>query len=367
MRPRRFAAALLACLLMAGGFAYAGQAEPELSARSSILIEANTGRVLYESEADEPRLIASTTKIMTALVVIENCDLDETVEILPEYTAVEGSSIYLAAGEKLTVKELLYGMLLKSGNDAATSLACHAAGSVDVFADMMNRKAGELGLKNCHFENPHGLDDENHKCSARDLAAITAAAMKHEVFCEIVATKSITIGQRYMKNSNKMLQYYDAAIGVKTGFTKSAGRTLVSAAEKDGMRLIAVTLNDPNDWADHTELFDYGFSAYSTKTLCAKGEYVTALPVIGGESDKADIVVSGDCAATLAEGEELTSEVFLPAFVYAEVKKGARAGFIAYYVGGEKAAEAELVFAESVAMQEVKPKNLWERFWGLLG
>lgn len=360
MNLKKFIAAILVCGILIS-VASAADGSIDNSAQCAILIEADTGRVLYEKNPDEPNLIASTTKIMTALIVIENCDMDAIVEIKPEYTGIEGSSVYLQEGEKLTVKELLYCMLLKSGNDAATALACYTAGSIEAFAELMNEKVTQLNLKNTCFENPHGLDGDNQYSSARDLALITAEAMKHEVFCEIVATESITIGQRYLTNHNKMLKFYDGATGVKTGYTKQAGRTLVTSAERDGTRLIVVTLNDPNDWADHTALLDYGFEMYETVSLCSEGEVIAELQVIGGIEESVVVQAATDCTLTLAQDESVTSKVYLPPFVYAQVERGAAAGKICWYINGEKISETMLVYAHSIERGDEREYTLWEK------
>ena len=232
---------------------------PRLSAKSAVLLDASTGRVLYASHAEDKSLIASTTKIMTALVICEAGDLDRTVVIPPEAVGIEGSSMYLKAGEVLSVHELLYGLMLRSGNDAAVALALADSGSISAFAMRMNEKAAVLGLKNTHYANPHGLDSEENYSTALDLARLTRFALQNPDFAQLVSTKSVTIGDRVLTNHNKLLWQYSGAIGVKTGYTRTAGRILVGAAERDGRRLIAVTIADPNDWADHAALYEYGF------------------------------------------------------------------------------------------------------------
>jgi len=233
------------------------------SAVSAILVDAGSGEVLYEQNADQKMLIASTTKIMTALVAIREGTLSDTVTVSKAAAYTEGSAMYLAAGERLTLETLLYGLMLCSGNDAAVAVAEHVGGSVEDFVAMMNETAGELGLNSTSFANPNGLDHENHYSTARDMAILAGEAMKNATFRRIVSTKSVSIGGRSMTNHNKLLSAVDGCIGLKTGYTRAAGRTLVSCAERGGHRLIAVTLQDGNDWADHRALFDYGFSAYS--------------------------------------------------------------------------------------------------------
>lgn len=248
------------------------------SAESAILIEAQSGDVLYEKDADTRRGLASTTKIMTALIAIENCDLDKIVEVSPMAVGIEGSSAYLYAGEKITMESLLYALLLQSANDAAAAIAYEVGGGIDGFCAMMNEKAESLGLVNTHFSNPHGLDDEMHYTTARELAMIARAAMENETFCQVVSTvkKAVPMedggATRVFINHNRLLRCYDDIVGVKTGYTKKCGRTLVSASDKDGMKFIAVTLCDGDDWRDHRALHDYGQSLYERVKLIGRGE-----------------------------------------------------------------------------------------------
>ena len=246
-----------------------------------------TGTVLYEKNADERLGIASTTKIMTALVVLEHCALDEPVEILPEYTAVEGSSMYLRAGETYTVEELLYGLMLVSGNDAAVALACHTAGSVAAFADRMNDKARALGMTNSAFQNPNGLDADGHYSTARDMAKLTCAAMENETFRTIVSTRSTVVNGKTLVNHNRLLRSYDGAVGVKTGYTKTTGRTLVSCAQRGTTQFVCVTLSDPDDWNDHTHLLDWAFENYEYR--CVAGDTpVYAVPVLSATAEETE-------------------------------------------------------------------------------
>lgn len=230
-----------------------------VSAAAAVLMDAESGRVLYEHNAYTPMLIASTTKIMTALTALRHYDLGETVTVSREVTLTEGSSMYLKEGEKLTVEELLYGLLLASGNDASEALARHC-GDRARFVGWMNELAEEIGMTASCFENPSGLDGVNHKASAYDMAKLAACAMEDPTFARMVSTRSITIGDRVLNNHNKLLWQLEGCVGLKTGYTKAAGRTLVSAVERDGCMLIAVTLCDGNDWADHAALHEYGFS-----------------------------------------------------------------------------------------------------------
>jgi D-alanyl-D-alanine carboxypeptidase len=254
--------------------------EPEISAQAAILMDVASDRVLFAKNADQPMKVASLTKIMTAIIAIEKGELDQLVRVSPKAVGIEGSSIYLKAGDQVPLRTLLYGLMLRSGNDAAMAIAEHIGGSVEGFVYLMNEKATYLGLKNTHFMNPHGLDKPNHYSSAHDLAILTSYALKNPVFREIVKTKVIALpwpGETWRHkfyNKNKLLRMYSYADGVKTGFTKQAGRTLVTSATKNGQQLVAVTLNDPNDWLDSTKMFEYGFRSYQLVTPLHKGQVI---------------------------------------------------------------------------------------------
>ena len=320
-----------------------------VSAEHAILIDANSGRVLYEKRADERSLIASTTKIMTALVVCEQCNMNDRVEIMPEAVGIEGSSMYLQAGEVLTVQELLYGMMLHSGNDAAVALAIYCGGPVADFAELMNDEARRLGLENSHFENPNGLDSPAHYSTARDLAKLTAYAMENETFAQTVGTKSITVGDRYLTNHNKLLWRYNNAEGVKTGYTKAAGRILVSSAKQDGRRLIAVSINAPDDWNDHERLLSWGFEQYTERTIVTAGSSVGTLEVYGTGATLVPVVAEQDFVFPLAEGEK--PEFFIPGtgFVYGPVEAGASAGTAYVMLNGRPIGKIPLLWGAGVA------------------
>ena len=256
---RRVSLIVSACVLI-GILAPCRAYAVDTSATAAILMDAATGEVLYEKNADRQMLIASTTKIMTALVAIEQGGLQDAVEVGWEHM-VEGSSMYLKPGETVSVEELLYGLLLCSGNDAALVLADHCGGGVEEFVALMNEKAREIGMTGTSFANPNGLDDEAHYSTARDMARLAAYAVNDPTFVRICSTSTVTIGGRTMSNHNKLLQRIDGCIGMKTGFTKAAGRTLVSCVRRDGRCLVAVTLQDGNDWLDHAALYDYGFAS----------------------------------------------------------------------------------------------------------
>ncbi len=256
---------------------------PQTSAASAVLIDAQSGAVLYEKNPDSRLGMASTTKIMTAKIILDTLPLDKIVTVPKEATTIEGSSIYLKENEKITVETLIYGLLLESGNDAATALAIACSDSVEDFARLMNETGASIGLKNTSFANPHGLTAENHFTTAYELAYITSVALKNEKFKEIVSTQKYVAPSldgtftRYFFNHNKLLRIYPGAIGVKTGYTEAAGRCLVSAAEKDTETYICVTLNDRNDWSDHTHLLDFAFENYDCVEIAAADSFAVNL------------------------------------------------------------------------------------------
>ena len=236
----------------------------QLSAAAAILMDADSGEILFEKDAGRCMRIASTTKIMTALVALERAKLTDTITVTASHM-VEGSSMYLKPGEVVTVEELLYGLLLCSGNDAALALA-DCCGGLEAFVAAMNDKAAALGMTGTSFANPNGLDDENHYSTARDMAVLAAYAAKDPTFRRICSTRTATVGGRTMTNHNKLLSQVEGCIGMKTGYTRAAGRTLVSCAERQGRRLVAVTLCDGNDWADHKALYETGFAEKTEET-----------------------------------------------------------------------------------------------------
>nr|WP_272479912.1 D-alanyl-D-alanine carboxypeptidase family protein [Aquibacillus koreensis] len=250
-------------------------AKPGVSANNAVLMEQSSGRVLYEKQSNDPHLIASITKIMTAIIAIESGKMEDAVTASRRSVYTEGSSLYLEEGEKMKLKDLVYGLMLRSGNDSAVAIAEHVGGSVEGFTHLMNEKAVWLGMTNSHFDNPHGLDSDKHYSTAYDMALLTRYAMENETFREITGSKSHKAETRKYAwgNKNKLLtRYYKYSTGGKTGYTKAAGRTLVSTAKKDGMELIVVTLNASDDWKDHMRLFDWGFENYDLTTLQEKGK-----------------------------------------------------------------------------------------------
>ncbi len=346
-------------------------AEPSgLSAASAILIEAETGTVLYEKNSDVKRAMASTTKIMTAILTIEAGDLDSEFVVDSYAIMVEGTSMGLQQGDRVSRRDLLYGILLPSGNDAANAAAVSVAGSIGGFVEMMNEKAEELGLASTHFVTPSGLDADGHYTTARDLAMLTAYAMKNETFREIVACSSaqVEFGDppylRTLYNSNKMLHRYDGAIGVKTGFTDNARRCLVSAAERDGVELIAVTLNAGDDWNDHTKMLDYGFTqVYSYPLELSCSDRVA----VAGTGLSVEVHAEPDDIAMLPEQrEQLTRRVLLPKFVYGSVKQGDELGYIEFSLNGKAVKTCPLYASDSVTVPD-EELSLWQRLLAKFG
>ena len=336
-----------------------------ISAQKAILLDAQTGRVLYEKEPDSRSLIASTTKIMTALIVCEQCNVLDRMRIPKEAVGIEGSSMYLKEGEILTLQELLYGLMLHSGNDAAVALAIYCGGTVEGFAQLMNDKAHRLGLTGTHFENPNGLDSPNHYSTARDLAVLSAYAMKNPIFAQTVGAKTVRVGERSLRNHNKLLWRVDGADGVKTGYTKAAGRILVSSAARQGRRLICVTINDGNDWADHAALLEDGFSRYTPVQILREGDCVGTVELMSGEADRVQLLAAEDFVYPLAADEK--TEVLLsgPGFAYAPVVQGEQAGIAYICIGDEVAGQVDVIYGQTV--EQTKPerkKSFWERLFG---
>lgn len=320
----------------------------ETSAASAVVMDAGSGRVVYSHNPNEERSIASITKLMTALVAVElTDDLDETVTVDPKAVGTEGSSMYLAYNEELPFRHLLYGLLLRSGNDAAVAIAIHCAGDVETFAEEMNRKAAELGLKHSHFANPNGLEAEGHYSSAYDMALIARAVLDTPALAEIVATRSITLGERYLENHNKLLRSYEGCIGLKTGYTKAAGRTLVSAAQRMGTTFIAVTLCDPNDWADHAALLDDAFEHYHSHLLARGGKALATVAVEGSLARAVPVVTAAEVRYPLTDNETPTVRIRLPACLKAPVRQGEVVGALVYTLDGKEIGRTDLIAAAS--------------------
>ena len=347
-----------------------------VNARGAVLMEAESGDVIFGQNENARLPMASTTKIMTALVALEALPLDTPVKITSESVGVEGSSIYLCEGEMLTLEQLLYALLLESANDAASAIAVAVSGSVEEFADRMNRKAAELGLTDTHFINPHGLDAEGHYTTAYELAVITRAALENETFRTICATERKTIplhgteGVRLLLNHNKLLDSYEGCIGVKTGFTKKTGRCLVSAAERDGVTLIGVTLNAPDDWRDHSAMLDYGFGLYETVPLCEAGFFSAPLWLISGSLEYVVAENTDALAVTLRRDHgPIRCVVELPRFEFAPLEAGQAVGRLRFFEEARDGTERELgavpLKAAYGAEAVTYPRSLWERLLAL--
>jgi len=333
---------------------------------SSIVIENSTRRILSSQNMDARLPMASTTKIMTALVVIENAKLDEVVEINSNAVGVEGSSIYLRQGEKLTVKELLYGLMLRSGNDSAVALAIHVGGSVSGFVDLMNEKAKYLGLKNTNFTNPHGLHNDLHYTSAYDLAMISAEAMSNPVFAEIVSTKSVYIGEnesrRYLVNKNKILNGYEGGNGIKTGYTKVAGRCLVSSSKRNGMQIICVVLNHPDMWQDSIRLMDEAHSEYKMTKLLDVNHAIPDQNVVAGVKKTCAVKLAEDKYYPLREDEiqNLNYETVINKELVAPVKSGEECGYVNVSLGNHLLFSGKIYTIESINKKSIFDWSYWQ-------
>lgn len=324
-----------------------------VSAKAAILIDAQTGQVVF-SKNEKARLpMASTTKIMTTLLMLESGNLDEEFVVDSDAIKVEGSSMGLTEGDIVTKRALCYGMLLPSGNDAANSTAIKLAGSYEAFADIMNERAREIGMKNTHFVTPSGLDDNKHYSTAYDMALLAREALKNDDFKEICSSKSAKLCfgnppyDRWLTNSNRLLSRYPGCIGIKTGFTDNAGRCLVSAVQRDGITLICVTLNASDDWNDHAKMYDYGFSSVSKRELCCKEDIYE--DIVGGASDSIILKFKDIPACTAVNGKMISYnyEIIKPAFVYAPIKEDTVIGIVNFYYNGELIESMSLVSAEN--------------------
>lgn len=339
---------------------------PENGAKSAIVIDSESLSVLYSKNADTRLGMASTTKIMTALVAIENSYPDDEFIIPKEAVGIEGSSVYLKEGEPLTIRELLYCLLLESGNDAATAIALYCGKSIDGFAKMMNDRAFELGLENTHFTNPHGLSDENHYTTARELAIITAEAMKYPLFCEISGTKSIKVrydgieNGRLLINHNKLLKTYNGATGGKTGYTKKDGKCLVSSAERDGLEIIAVTLGDSSPTSTHTILLDRAFEDFQKTELVSKGELRSEIPAANSENTVLSVTNEKGASVCLPKGARFDIELQIPKSINAPIKKGEIIGKAICRYGEEQIYIINIISIENI---NLKRKSFFERIF----
>lgn len=352
---RKLIALAALCVLWPGLLIHTMAAEaPAVSAASAVLLDAESGRILYARNENEKRAIASITKLMTALVAAEYLDdLSQTITVRKEWTGIEGTSLYLKAGEEISLETLLYGLLLHSGNDAAVALAAHCAGDVETFVGWMNQRARDLGMTGTHFSDPSGLGDEDHYSTALDMARLGAACLKNPVVAKIVATKSIVLEGRSFTNHNKLLWQYEGCTGMKTGYTRQAGRTLVSSAERDGQKLVCVTLSDGNDWADHKALLDYGFETYPRKVLAEEGGTLRRMTVEESLLRQVPVVARDTVAYPLKEGEQVTAKIQLPKTARAPVTQGEIAGTVTFYKGERQVGRTYLVWGKSAGQDVI--------------
>ncbi len=326
----------------------------DTSAKACIVVEATSGRVLAGTNKDDKLPMASTTKIMTALLAVEQGNMEDVVEISPNASGIEGSSIWLSAGEKLKLKDLLYGLMLSSGNDAALAIAEHIGGSIDEFIVMMNKRAAQMGLKNTNFMNPNGLPSNDHYTTAYDLAMISATAIQNPIFREIVSTKYQTIPweagdyDRVLKNKNKLLWTYEDANGIKTGYTKQAGKCLVASAMKNGMQLVSVVLNDGDMWDDSINLLDYGFENYEMCSIIEVGEELGSIPVSDGLKESINIFAANDFKYPMKKGEQFNKKVVLEQGLKAPVKSADKVGYIEIFVSNESVGYQDVYAGEDV-------------------
>ncbi len=346
----------------------AKDADLSLSAQSAVLYEPDSGRFLYEKQADKPRAMASTTKLMTALIAAEILPLEREVTIPEQAVYVEGTALGLRGGDSITVNDLIIGMLLSSGNDAANALALLCSGSLSAFSKRMNEKAQSLGMTNSCFVTPSGLDEGEHSSTAHDMALLGAAVLKVPALADICAMQKATV--RFgnpkravtIKNHNRLLSLYPETVGLKTGFTKKAGRCLVSAAKRDGVTLVAVTLQAPDDWNDHIALHEYGFSKVSL--VQPSLPELPLLSVAGGESDTISLIANSPNPMVLLndEQEKLSVSLNLPAFVWAPVSSGQAVGCVVYQKNGNVIQTIPVVAKSTV---EVRPqKSFFEQWLG---
>ncbi|MBR7100073.1 MAG: D-alanyl-D-alanine carboxypeptidase [Clostridia bacterium] len=353
-KSHRFLNFVLASWLILGGISLfsllkAPSAPISASAASvsaaEAVIEVCSGRLLFQRNADKKLPMASTTKILTAIIIIEDCDLEKTVKIPKEGTDIEGSSVYLKAGEEYTVKQLLYGLMLRSGNDCAVTLALHHSGSVSAFARVMNERARAWGATHSHFTNPHGLPDDGHYTTARDLAYISRHAMQNPTFREIVSTKYFD--QTGWQNKNKLLYQYEGANGVKTGYTVKAGRCLVSGAKQKDMQLVSVVLNSPEMYERSAELLDDCFQRYTMQKLySAEQEFILPTDV---ENKTCTVKCDCDFYYPLLANEYTQTKVQLPEKIKLPVQKGENRGKVVIYL------ENQLIFSQNLCtIKEVK-------------
>lgn len=365
---KRLAAALLALTLMFLPCGARADGAFEVSARAACLIEAESGRVLFAQNAETRYPMASTTKVMTCLLALELGDPDAMVTASENASGVSGTSIYLSVGETLTLRNMLYGLMLRSGNDAAVAIAEHIGGSISEFAELMNARAVELGA-DAVFSNPHGLPAENHEASAHAMTLIAREAMEIPLFREIVSTQRATIPwvgndySRVLTNKNKLLTTYEGATGIKTGFTKAAGRCLVFSAERDGMELIGCVLNCPDWFGEAARMLDYGFERYQRVTVLRAGDETVRVPISGARQSELMLVAAGDVTFPLASDEHYSLD-YETRPAEAPVKKGDALGQAVLRIDGDEVCRVALTAAEDVPEWGLLPslRRIWSQW-----
>ena len=358
-------------MLTIGNFTANAEDLSEISAKGAVVISAQTGEVVFGKNENMKLPMASTTKIMSALIVLENGNLDESFTVDAQAIKVEGSSMGLREGDVVTLRDLCYGMLLPSGNDAANAAAVRVAGSVDKFVGMMNERAEQMGLESTHFVTPSGLDDntDEHYSTALDMAKLAREAMKNEDFREICSCTNAKLHfgnppfDRWLTNSNKLLKMCDGCIGIKTGFTDKAKRCLVSACQRDGCELICVTLNAPDDWNDHSKLYDCCFNYFSSQKLDIDNSKLK-VNVAGGENDQVSCVTKTASAVLLnGRADKVTAKIHIPRFVYAPVKQGDVVGRAEYYYDGILVAQEDIVAGADVEYKKSEKPGFFEYYY----
>jgi len=357
MRVFFFWALCLALLVQPLALAAAGGEVLDVAARASVLVDCASGRVLYAQNADDLLPIASTTKIMTAMLALERSKPDDPVTASARASGVEGTSIYLAPGETLTMRQMLLGLMLRSGNDAAVAIAEHVSGSVEEFVALMNARAKALGAA-AHFTNPHGLDKDDNGASALGLAKIACEALEDPEFRALVATRTATLpwaGSKYLRslsNKNKLLKTYEGATGIKTGFTNRAGRCLVFSARRDGMELVGVVLNCGRWFETGATLLDWGFENFHPVRLLAAGEIAAEIPIQGGVRGSVDAVARADFSVPVAATERCELKLELPEALAAPVAAGQVLGQAHAMVDGVSVASTQLFALDAVEQRD---------------
>ncbi|MCG0278229.1 MAG: D-alanyl-D-alanine carboxypeptidase [Thermanaeromonas sp.] len=379
--PRRLAVGLSLCLLFICAVpalpAEGSPREPQIEAKSAVLMDGLTGQVLWSKNPHVRLPQASTTKITTAIVALERGNLSDVVRTSRRAAQVGEAAVYLQEGETLTLEELLYALLLRSANDAAVAIAEHIGGTEENFVALMNQKAREIGARDTHYVNPHGLHAPGHYSSAYDLALLARYALNIPKFREIVATREKVIPwpgkpwDRLLVNTNQLLWGYNAypgADGVKTGYTREAGQVLVGSATREGRQLIAVVMHSPNMYREIRELLDYGFNHFKYEVLAGEGEVITQAPVEGSLAGTVPLVTARPVVAAVPrEGQPVwEKEVNLLPEIKAPLRKGQKLGELTFILKGPKTlpegAQGQSVTVDLVAARDVPQRPWWVAF-----